>query len=367
MLHAMLYGSFMFCLVWNAWLLSENSCAMQRVAVADVYIECEEFGMGRVCPICLSRSESNLKFAKKIDNRRITSHSFASRKLPEYMHHDLYFCKICELLWADPDSSMDFETGYHEAAYDSAMEAVYAAKTYTQVLTPVFDKLQNRAMLLDIGAGDGAFLAEAGKFGFSSLAGVEPSGAALRCAAPDVAACIRHGFFQAGLFAPGEVSAVTCFQTIEHLPQPLETCSEVFRILEPNGLFCLIAHNRQSFVNRIFGRKSPIFDIEHLQLFCQNSIANLLRRAGFDDVKVFGFSNRYPLSYWIRLFPFPSLVKSAIKSFLPESVARVSLSIDVGNMLVVAKKKGSSEDRFQPPELTERWKFQTCDFRKSAE
>jgi hypothetical protein len=32
------------------------------------------------------------------------------------------------------------------------------------------------------------------------------------------------------------------------------------------------------------GTKSPIFDIEHLQLFCPESIENVLERIGFKNI-----------------------------------------------------------------------------------
>ncbi len=59
------------------------------------------------------------------------------------------------------------------------------------------------------------------------------------------------------------------------------------------------------------GTKSPIFDIEHLQLFDRPTGAALLRNAGFDSIKVSSVRNRYPIDYWIKLFPLPKTCKAA--------------------------------------------------------
>ena len=52
---------------------------------------------------------------------------------------------------------------------------------------------------------------------------------------------------------------------------------EAFRILKPGGAIFLIGHNRRrSLSARLLGRRSPIFDIEHLQLFSPRSLRQLL-------------------------------------------------------------------------------------------
>ena len=56
----------------------------------------------------------------------------------------------------------------------------------------------------------------------------------------------------------------------------------------------IVCHDWRSRVNRALGRRSPIYDIEHVQLFSATSARELLERSGLADVRVRGIRNRYP-------------------------------------------------------------------------
>ncbi len=106
---------------------------------------------------------------------------------------------------------------------------------------------------------------------------------------------------------------ITCFQVIEHVWDPVKIAADALALLKPGGLFLIVAHDRRAFSARVMGTKSPIFDIEHLQLFDRPTSAALLRNAGFDSIKVGSVQNRYPVDYWIKLFPIPRPVKSGVR------------------------------------------------------
>jgi hypothetical protein len=48
---------------------------------------------------------------------------------------------------------------------------------------------------------------------------------------------------------------------------------------------------------KVLGMKSPIFDIEHMQLFSPASFRNLLAAANFAEPKVQFVYNQYPIQY----------------------------------------------------------------------
>jgi SAM-dependent methyltransferase len=146
--------------------------------------------------------------------------------------------------------------------------------------------------------------------------------------------------FVAGLYSSETFSLVTCFQTIEHVDDPGGLCREGLRILKPGGALVIIGHNRSGLLNRMLGRKSPIFDIEHLQLFSPSSLRRLLMNAGFESVTVQSFWNTYPISYWARLFPFPRPVKRIVTALLRATgLGRIPLSFPVGNLVAVGYRK----------------------------
>lgn len=292
----------------------------------------------RKCPVCQSNQHSVPWADRKIDESRLSSFSFASRKLPEYMHHTLKLCRNCDLLFAIPDATLNLHAAYESAAYDSNTEATFAAATYRRILQPVLARIPHKTRLLDIGAGDGAFLREMLSAGFSELIGLEPSAAPILAAHPSVRSCLRMEMFTEALFPPESFSMITCFQTIEHVPDPLALCLEARKLLVPGGVLAVIAHNRQGLLNRILGRKSPIFDIEHLQLFSPSSLHKLLQTAGFQDIATNAFKNTYPISYWARLFPFPAALKNQLLKIIRNTIGNTTLSLPVGNLLAVARK-----------------------------
>ncbi len=294
----------------------------------------------RPCPICKMTDRSQLVAESTVDRDRLGQFAFASRKVPEYMHHRLLLCDRCDLLYCSPiPSSNTLAHEYEAAAFDSGPEARYAADTYGKLLPWIRKNLPDSDGALDIGTGDGAFLQSLLSAGFTGVVGVEPSSAPIAAADPSVRSLIQHGMFQSGAFAEGQFSIACCFQTLEHVTDPLAICAEVCRVLKPGGAIFLVVHNRCSLSAKVLGRKSPIFDVEHLQLFSKSSMRRLLSEAGFVRLRVRALVNRYPLRYWTRLFPLPSGAKASAIRFLDAiKLGRVPVAIPAGNIVAIGFK-----------------------------
>src|SRR5262249_12036858 len=155
---------------------------------------------------------------------------------------------------------------YHEAAFDSQEEARHAATTYARFLPVIRARLKSFDGALDIGTGEGAFLRELLAAGFTSVSGVEPSAAPIASAGAQIRPLIVHDIFRPAAFAAASLSLVTCFQTLEHLIDPLKMAQAAFAVLKPGGAVFFVSHNRRALSAKLLGLKSPIFDIEHLQL-----------------------------------------------------------------------------------------------------
>jgi SAM-dependent methyltransferase len=294
----------------------------------------------RPCPICKKDDRSILVAESTVDQNRLDQFSFASRKLPEYMHHRLLRCERCDLLYCSPiPSANTLAQEYEVAAFDSGAEARCAASTYAKSLPWIKRHLPDAVGALDIGTGDGAFLQSLLAAGFTEVVGVEPSSAPIAAADPSVRPLIQHGVFQPGAFAERQFSIVCCFQTLEHVTDPLAICTEAWRILKPGGAIFLIVHNRQAFSARVMGRKSPIYDVEHVQLFSKTSMQNLMREAGFARTRVGVLINRYPLRYWLRLFPMRPGGKARLIRFLDAvKLGGAPISLPAGNIIAIGFK-----------------------------
>jgi SAM-dependent methyltransferase len=293
----------------------------------------------RVCPLCGNDDAKTLVNAT-LDESKLGASAFASRKVPEYMHSRMVECNICGMLYANPVLRQeDLAVAYKDASFDSGVESRLAAITYRSLIEPHLSALSSRRSALDIGAGDGAFVEELLALGFTDVVGVEPSEAPIRAAKPAIRSYLKCGIFDATQFTVESLDLITCFQVIEHVWDPVKIAGDAMALLKPGGLFFVVAHNRQAFSARVMGAKSPIFDIEHLQLFDKPTGTTLLQNAGFDSIKVQAVQNKYPIDYWIKLFPLPATLKSAIRGLAKTSgVGKLLLPLPAGNLAVVGRK-----------------------------
>lgn len=294
----------------------------------------------RPCPSCGSADDSRTFREARLDAGALGEFAYSSRKLPELMHHRLLRCLLCDLVYASPAPMPELlELAYRDAAYDSSAEARLASFTYDRIVRGLLAGLPASGGALDIGAGDGAFLERLVAAGFDDVVGIEPSAAPVRQAAPAIREHIRMGFFDPGSFAPGRFRLVTAFQTLEHVADPLELCRGASRVLCPGGALVVVCHDRRATVNQMMGSRSPIFDVEHLQLFTGASVRTLLERSGLARVRVMPVSNRYPLRYWVRLAPLPPAAKTvALDALRRLGLGALPVTLPVGNIAAVAYK-----------------------------
>lgn len=292
----------------------------------------------RTCPVCRSGVEDASVFMQEnIDPSRISSFSFSSRKTPEWMCHQLLRCHHCSLVYVPSPPSVDeLAQAYHEASYDSSEEANDAANSYLRAIAPTLKRLPNKGAALEIGTGTGIFLEHLLNAGFERVLGVEPSMAAILAAPKERQAYIRHGIFREEDFAPQSFDLICCFMTLEHVQDPMALTKSAYRLLRNGGAFVSVTHDYQSIVNRLLGKRSPIIDIEHMQLFSQQSAKKMFEGAGFVHVHVDSFTNRYSLQYWLRLSPIPKMFKSFLNSFFSRPPLKsIRLGLNVGNIITI--------------------------------
>ena len=171
-------------------------------------------------------------------------------------------------------------------------------------------------------------------------------------ASPEVRPLIRIGMFDPKDFEPGGLSMFACFQTIEHVENPRELCESAIRLLSPGGAIYLIGHDCESLVNRAMGTRSPIFDIQHQQLFSKMSLRYLLENTGFTDVDVRTIRNRYPVAYWMKLLPVPiGLKKGLLRILTACGLGRLSIALNVGNLAAVGYKPAEGPKASVNPRL----------------
>ena len=258
--------------------------------------------------------------------------------MPEFMSHAMVRCMGCDLVYVNcPPSQKELAENYHVADYDSAEEAEHAADSYIASIRPTLARLSGRLSdALEIGTGTAAFLARLKDHGVANVVGVEPSLAAIDAAPAERKAWIREGIFEEADFAPASFDLITCFMTLEHVQDPGKLVAAALRLLRPGGAFVSVTHDYRGWVNRALARRSPIVDIEHMQLFSARSSRALLATRGFEDVEAHAFANAYRPSYWMRLAPLPRKPKQVIIGLIRQTpLDALRLPFNVGNTMTV--------------------------------
>ncbi len=293
----------------------------------------------RSCPVCHTGSERAKLFLEgNLDPAKLSTFSFASRKTPEFMCHRLVQCPTCDLVYAsEPPAQDELAHAYHVADYDSAEEANDAAKAYIKAIGPTLALLRQRQSALEIGTGTGIFLEHLEQQGFTELVGVEPSAAAIAAAPPRRQAWIRQAMFDEKDFLPRSFDLICCFMTMEHVQDPNVIARAALNLLRPGGAFVTVTHDYRGMVNRLLGRRSPIIDIEHLQLFSRESLRYLFQNTGYSQFRTSAFVNSYSLQYWMRLAPLPGSLKRAGQGLA--SRVQVKLGFNVGNLIASGLKQ----------------------------
>jgi 2-polyprenyl-3-methyl-5-hydroxy-6-metoxy-1,4-benzoquinol methylase len=145
------------------------------------------------------------------------------------------------------------------------------------VMTLVADQ---RGWLLDVGCGNGQFLARMRDLGWD-VAGVEPDPSAARIARQRFGLNVYNGILEGISLREQSFDAITMNHVAEHLHDPVGTFRRCGRLLKGNGLLVIITPNLRSIGHRFWRSSWRDLDIpRHLFLFTGKSLAACLGRAG---------------------------------------------------------------------------------------
>ena len=158
--------------------------------------------------------------------------------------------------------------------------------------------------LLDIGCGDGLFLANCERLPCLRL-GVDQSFEAAAAARARGSFGVTQARVDVLPLASGSVDLITMFHVLEHLARPHECLREVRRVLGADGGFIVQVPNSASLQRHLFGRRWAGFDVpRHLVNYSSASLRALLESNGFRVLRMSHFSWRdNPAIPVMSLFP----------------------------------------------------------------
>jgi SAM-dependent methyltransferase len=292
------------------------------------------------CAICQTEAEATELYPANFDEQAFNSTIFSARRSPDRIHYRLVRCNACGLVRSDPVASFaTMSQLYTQSSFDYGEEVANLQRTYGRYLAKLTSYGNQLTDLLEIGCGNGFFLEEAVRQGFTRVCGVEPSQDAIAKASPTIRPHIRCAMMQPGLFEAAQFDAICLFQVLDHIPDPASLVAECFRLLKPGGLMLCINHNVDAWSARLLGRNSPIVDIEHTYLYSPATMAKLFSAYQFELRESGAVWNDYSLYYLVRLLPLAKGIKQPLLSWLKASpLGQWLLSVPLGNLYLIAQK-----------------------------
>jgi SAM-dependent methyltransferase len=137
--------------------------------------------------------------------------------------------------------------------------------------------------LLDVGCGEGEFIAEMASLGWDAE-GIDPTADAVD-AARSRGARVTHGDLTDVVLEEGAFDAITFRLVFEHIPDPFGALRACHRAMKVGGLVWIATPNLDSDASRAFGHAWIFLDPpRHAVLYTPASLDRLLRRCGFEPL-----------------------------------------------------------------------------------
>ncbi len=237
------------------------------------------------CPVCDGPA---MKVFVEIEHAAVLSnvlwHDRDSAQAAPTAGISLGFCGDCGMLYnVDFDPDLLQYTQNYENALDYSPRFRTYADQLARRLVRTYD-LHNKD-IVEIGCGQGGFLALLAMLGDNRAVGYDPSYDLTRASAETRAVTAISSEYFSRAHAGRPTDLVCCRHVLEHIPNPYEFLCDVRSVLDgrdesvlyvevPNGLHML--------------RKSAIWDIiyEHCSYYTPQSLGRLLERAGFEVLMI---------------------------------------------------------------------------------
>lgn len=249
----------------------------------------------RPCPSCLEIMPGTPLARQVTFNEGL---DFVGRKKGKRSPWEWLCCPECELDYVCLAPPAEWVEKIYAASGETNPELdALAAQTAMDLWTRLMPT--GRRSALEIGCGRGSFLEKIKKQGLRVL-GTEPN----------------QTLRKKSNLPPGEiVSSADLFEnpptaafdvlilqlSLEHLQTPLQDLQAVRRFLKSNSHILIQYHDGVGLPHQFLGGLSPLWDIQHLQIFNASAMKKFIERLGATVLIDEAYVNDYPLAYWSEL------------------------------------------------------------------
>ena len=203
-------------------------------------------------------------------------------------------CQSCGLVFVEPES---FPKGASSELYDEKYfeggiysdylgEREYRLSLFERKLPLVEAQVLKGGKLLDVGCAAGYFLEVAASKGYDVF-GVEVSKYATDHVDESLRPRVFTGVLEDARFPIDFFDAITMWDVLEHLPNPLDALREAHRVLQKGGKLIVETVNVSCINAKLLGPRWPLYRPPfHLFYFSVSTLTELLRKSGFEVAKV---------------------------------------------------------------------------------
>jgi 2-polyprenyl-3-methyl-5-hydroxy-6-metoxy-1,4-benzoquinol methylase len=293
------------------------------------------------CILCGEKQQIRQLYEATFSQDDLNRQTYSARRMPDRVHYRMVKCDRCGMVFSNPILPPDkIAHLYHESVCTYDEQVSYITDTYVTEFFRIGKDLPKHPKVLEVGCGNGFFLKALHDRGIRGVYGVEPGREMVAAADPAIRKNITVDIFKKNQFPKHSFDVVCCFHTLDHLTDPALFAKESATILKPGGFVLVVVHDTQGLSVKLFGERSPIFDIEHIYLFSKKTISQLFETHGFETVSAANLVNTYPLSYWLRMAGVPKAVKYFGQRVLDATgLAKKNFSLAGGNISYIGKKK----------------------------
>lgn len=247
-------------------------------------------------------------------------------------------CRSCHLIYVNPiEKASKIKEGYFQMTSIDASIIRESRLSATESQVGLIKQYKNGTCLLDIGCGEGFFLFNASKAGYTAK-GIELSQDAVAYARREFGLDVEAKPLEEMQLPENYFDVVTVWQVLEHVPFPLMILKEVHRVLNPGGMLVITTPDIGGIPAKIFRRKWWNIRKLHINQFTTKTLTNILKNAGFKNISSVSYKESIsllmlfiPILKYLRLYkPLRNLfsLNSSLGKIMNKIVLTYSSTLD---------------------------------------